>query len=219
MAGRSRAQRRRAIFRVCLSYPSNLLDFLLGPIKRVVRGFATNQAGTHKAEDTTVGSYVFESGVYGSGAWCYASDHTYEKNEVIGEAGRLLFSTMRPTPIQLCRGCTIEELKIDDPPHVHQPLIQTIVDELNGIGKCRQNYGGGGRPHCLGNGSTACRILPGARATWRSEFVKAENCARGLVPRTRSSPSRRARDDREPVPVVNLIGLTTEAESRNLSIP
>jgi len=24
----------------------------------------------------------------------------------------------------------------DDPEHVHQPLIQTIVDELNGSGKC-----------------------------------------------------------------------------------
>jgi hypothetical protein len=26
--------------------------------------------------------------------------------------------------------------KVRNPPHVHQPLIQTIVDELNGNGTC-----------------------------------------------------------------------------------
>ena len=25
---------------------------------------------------------------------------------------------------------------VGDPPHVHQPLIQSIVDELNGAGRC-----------------------------------------------------------------------------------
>ena len=34
------------------------------------------------------------------------------------------------------RGDAVEEIPSGDPPHVHQPLIQTIVDELNGQGKC-----------------------------------------------------------------------------------
>ena len=30
----------------------------------------------------------------------------------------------------------METFAVPDPPHVHQPLIQTIVDEQNGIGRC-----------------------------------------------------------------------------------
>lgn len=30
----------------------------------------------------------------------------------------------------------METFALGDPPQVHQPLIQTIVDELNGIGRC-----------------------------------------------------------------------------------
>jgi hypothetical protein len=30
----------------------------------------------------------------------------------------------------------VEEFPIGDPPHVHQPLIKTIVAELNGHGFC-----------------------------------------------------------------------------------
>lgn len=28
------------------------------------------------------------------------------------------------------------EIAIPDPPHVQQPLIQQVVDELTGVGKC-----------------------------------------------------------------------------------
>ncbi len=113
----------------------DFLDYLFGPIEDI-RGFAANQAGQYRAEDTATASYRFASGVYGSGAWCYAADHLSEMNEVFGEKGRLLFSTTRPVPIRLCRGDAVEEIAADDPPHVHQPLIQTIVDEMNGVGKC-----------------------------------------------------------------------------------
>ena len=30
----------------------------------------------------------------------------------------------------------MEEIAIADPQHVHQPLVQAIVDELNGRGRC-----------------------------------------------------------------------------------
>jgi hypothetical protein len=39
-------------------------------------------------------------------------------------------------PIRLIRGDKAEEFPIGDPPHVHQPLIETIVAELNGQGSC-----------------------------------------------------------------------------------
>jgi len=39
----------------------------------------------------------------------------------------------------------VEEIPAGDPPHVHQPLIQTIVNEMNGQGKCPSTGESGSR--------------------------------------------------------------------------
>lgn len=39
-------------------------------------------------------------------------------------------------PIRVTRGRATEEIVVDDPPHVHQPLVQSIIDEINGRGDC-----------------------------------------------------------------------------------
>ena len=111
----------------------DFLDFLFGPVESV-RGFADNQAGAWPAEDVVAATYRFESGVYGSGTWCYAADIDEEYNEIIGATGRLRFSTSAPVPILVSHGDTVEEIPVDDPPHVHQPMIETIVAEINGAG-------------------------------------------------------------------------------------
>ena len=122
----------------------DFLDFLFGPIEEV-RGFAVNQGGKYKSEDLITGSYRFASGVMGQGTWCYTADYEYEMNEIIGTKGRIQFSTTAPVPIRVLRGDKVEELPINDPPHVHQPLIQTIVDEMNGKGKCPSTGESGSR--------------------------------------------------------------------------
>jgi 1,5-anhydro-D-fructose reductase (1,5-anhydro-D-mannitol-forming) len=113
----------------------DFLDFLFGPIESV-RAFAGNQAGAYPPEDIVAASYRFASGVHGSGTWCYTADFDEEYNEVIGASGRIRFSTSAPVPIRLARGDSVEEIPVGDPLHVHQPLIQTIVDEMNGVGQC-----------------------------------------------------------------------------------
>jgi 1,5-anhydro-D-fructose reductase (1,5-anhydro-D-mannitol-forming) len=118
---------------VCHTF--DFLDFLFGPITDV-RAFAGNQAGAYRPEDVVTATYRFASGVYGCGIWCYTADFDEEYNEIVGANGRIRFSTSQPVPIRIFRGETVEELPIGDPDHVHQPLIQTIVDELNGSGKC-----------------------------------------------------------------------------------
>jgi len=125
-------------------YTLDFLDFVFGPV-REVRGFAANQAGAYRPEDTVAATYRFASGVQGSGIWCYAADFDEEYNEIIGATGRIRFSTSAPVPIRIIRGDTVEELPIGDPEHVHQPLIQTIVDELNGNGKCESTGESGAR--------------------------------------------------------------------------
>jgi predicted dehydrogenase len=118
---------------VCHTF--DFLDFLFGPITDV-RAFAGNQAGAYRPEDVVTATYRFASGVYGCGIWCYTADFDEEYNEIVGASGRIRFSTSQPVPIRIFRGETVEELPIGDPDHVHQPLIQTIVDELNSSGKC-----------------------------------------------------------------------------------
>jgi len=139
----------------------DFMDFLFGPVE-TVHAHASNQAGVYAPEDLVTATLRFASGVQASGTWCYATDVDDDVNEVIGASGRLRFSTSRPVPIRLYRGNAVEEIAVDDPPHVHQPLIQRIVDELNGRG------------HAPSTGETAARtawvmdeILKEFRATSR----------------------------------------------------
>ena len=122
----------------------DFLDFLFGPIEEV-RGFAVNQGGKYKSEDLITGAYRFSSGVMGQGTWCYTADHEYEMNEVVGTKGRIQFSTTQPVPIRVFHDDKVEEIPAGDPPHVHQPLIQTIVNEMNGQGKCPSTGESGSR--------------------------------------------------------------------------
>jgi 1,5-anhydro-D-fructose reductase (1,5-anhydro-D-mannitol-forming) len=117
------------------SHTLDFLDFAFGPINEV-RAFAGNQAGAYAPEDTIAASWRFECGVVGSGAWCYAADRDDERSEIVGATGRIRFSTTKPVPIEIVRGEAIETIAIDDPPHVHQPLVETIVGELTGGGRC-----------------------------------------------------------------------------------
>ena len=122
----------------------DFLDYILGPIQSV-KGFATNQAGLYLAEDNVGASFIFESGVIGVGVWCFTSSHKLDQTEIIGTQGKITFASFSPSPVVLTTAAGIEEFDIDDPPHVHQPLIQTIVDELNGKGTCPSTGESGAR--------------------------------------------------------------------------
>jgi predicted dehydrogenase len=126
----------------------DILDQYFGPIEQV-HGFSTNTAGAYEPPDLVTGVYRFASGVIGGGTWCYASDRTYEATEIVGEKGRLFF-TMQDKPLRLVRGDKAEDIVVADPPHAQQPLIQTIVDELNGKGHC---------PSTAESGARAVRVM------------------------------------------------------------
>jgi predicted dehydrogenase len=135
LAWRTDPGRGGGLFFEAACHTLDMLDFLFGPISQV-QAFTANGAGAFPSDDSVTAAFRFDSGVQASGAWCYATDHDEEYNEVIGARGRIRFSTFTATPIKLWRGDALEERAVDDPPHVHQPLIQTIVDELNGAGRC-----------------------------------------------------------------------------------
>lgn len=117
------------------SHMLDLLDLNLGPI-RDVQGFATNQAHKYPAEDIVTGTFVFESGVQGVGVWCFTGFDKRDVTEIVGSEGKVAYSTFDNQPIVLTTRQGTREFLYDYPPHIQQPLIQTIVDALNGVGVC-----------------------------------------------------------------------------------
>lgn len=139
------------------SHQLDLLDYFFGKITQA-SGFSTNQAKAYSAEDIVVGSFAFESGVIGTGNWCFSSSKTAEIDEVIidGNKGQIRFATFGKGEFFLQKDCE-EPLhyQVELPKHIQQPLIQSIVAELLGKG------------HCPSHGDS------GARANWvMDELVK-----------------------------------------------
>ena len=113
----------------------DFLDFALGPI-RSVRGLASNQNARYPAEDIVSGTFAFESGVHGTGTWCFSGFTRCDVTEIVGSEGKISFSTFDNNPITLTTERGVTEYSIANPPHIQQPLIQTVVNALIGIRDC-----------------------------------------------------------------------------------
>lgn len=111
----------------------DVLDMLLGPIVSS-KGHGSNQAKISPADDTISLSFSFESGVLGTGLWCFDAYENREWNEIIGTHGKIKFTTFTFEPIELHTSSGMESFTINPPEHIQQALIQTIVDELLGLG-------------------------------------------------------------------------------------
>jgi predicted dehydrogenase len=117
------------------SHMLDLLDFFLGPA-RAAQGMAVRQAGLYPTEDSVVANLAFDRGVLGVGVWNSASHAPADLIELVGDRGELRFACFDPSPITLIQNGRAREIESEHPAHVQQPLIQTIVDELNGTGRC-----------------------------------------------------------------------------------
>ncbi|WP_181307061.1 Gfo/Idh/MocA family protein [Rufibacter sp. XAAS-G3-1] len=122
------------------------LDYLLGPIIAAT-GQTANQAGLYPAEDLVTAQFKFANGVLGTGTWCFtvAPEQFKDEIEVVGSNGRLTFPSFAPEPIRLETKKGTEEFFLPPPPHVQQPFIQTIVEELTGQGECPSTGESGAR--------------------------------------------------------------------------
>lgn len=117
------------------SHMLDFLDFALGPIRHA-HGVAANQAGRYAAEDIVTGTFAFESGVQGSGAWCFTAGTRRDRTEIVGSAGQITYATFGAEPIVVTTAAGTRELAIENPVHIQQPLIQSVVDALHGAGAC-----------------------------------------------------------------------------------
>jgi predicted dehydrogenase len=120
------------------SHQLDFLDFLFGPVKQVA-GFALNQGGLYAAEDVVTGSFVFKSGIAGSGAWCFTTSKISEKDmtTIIGSHGQIMYSTFSDSRVWLnSEKWGNQEFSFIMPKHIQLPLIETVVKDLLGKGSC-----------------------------------------------------------------------------------
>ncbi|QIK59702.1 Gfo/Idh/MocA family oxidoreductase [Dysgonomonas sp. HDW5A] len=115
----------------------DILDFLLGEITDA-KGFSANLGQFYEVKDTISAILKFKSGIIGSGRWCFVTSAQTDVDSIIitGTKGEIRFSTFAFSPILLLSDTASESFDIPSPEHIQQPLIQTIVDELRGVGKC-----------------------------------------------------------------------------------
>jgi predicted dehydrogenase len=117
------------------SHVLDLLDFLLGPLTDIA-STAANLASSHPVEDTVAMSFRTGSGTPGTAHWNFASALHDDQLELRGTEGRLNFSVLGNEPVRLETAADVQLFDRPNPPHVQQPLIQAVVDDLLGGAAC-----------------------------------------------------------------------------------
>jgi predicted dehydrogenase len=113
----------------------DIFHYYFGDVK-TVKGYYSNQMKLYNAEDLVSAILIFENDVHAICAWNFNSYDDLDRIEIIGEKGKITFSMFDNNPILLEIKDGIQKFDIDNPTHIQQPLIQTIIDELNDYGKC-----------------------------------------------------------------------------------
>ena len=113
----------------------DFLNFLFGSISEI-NGKASNQAELYEVEDIVTANWKFENGIHGTGTWCFTSFENYDNVEIVGSQGKIYFEFFSENPIYVKNKSGIKEYKYENPQHVQEPFIQSIVNELIGSGKC-----------------------------------------------------------------------------------
>lgn len=113
----------------------DILMYYLGDISSAT-GFVTNQMGLYPAEDMVSAVFVFASEVHGVGTWNFTAYGVLDRTEIVGAKGKISFATFNDSPIVLENDAGRQQFSIKNPAQIQEPLIQTVVDELLGIGKC-----------------------------------------------------------------------------------
>ena len=115
------------------SHALDLLDFFFGPIASA-SGCAFNTGGHYDAEDVTGACFGFEKGLAGTGIWNFNAEEYDDGIIIRGTLGTMWVPVFADEDVELTRKGTTERLAFRNPPHVHLPLVQGIVDELLGRG-------------------------------------------------------------------------------------
>jgi len=114
----------------------DIMNFIFGEVDPDFKPFSRNNGGFYQPEDTITVAFRYQSGVHLTANWCFVAGFHKDEIEIVGTTGRITLSCFDTDPVILETLNDRIEFDFERPEHVHQPLIQTIVDELNGEGKC-----------------------------------------------------------------------------------
>jgi predicted dehydrogenase len=117
------------------SHALDIFDYLLGPIEHI-HGAAVNLASPHDVEDAVTMHCRFAGGAMGVAAWNFAAFDLEDTISITGTLGKITLSVFGNEPVTLTTTAGVETFDRPNPPHIQQPLIQSIVDELSGRGAC-----------------------------------------------------------------------------------
>jgi 1,5-anhydro-D-fructose reductase (1,5-anhydro-D-mannitol-forming) len=126
------------------SHCVDLVDFLFGPIERV-SALSGNTGGAYEVEDLVAAVFQTAQGVTGTGTWNFNSGVPRDAFVLTTADGEISTSFFSDADVILSREGTQRVYETRNPPHVHQPLIQSIVDELAGRGPCESTGVSGAR--------------------------------------------------------------------------
>ena len=105
------------------------------------KGYTANRGGLYEAEDSISATFRFDSGLVGSGSWCFVAHESAQEDriEIIGDKGMICFSVFTYEPIALHDAEGRHEFVVPNPDHVQQPLIENIVHHLQKKDICTCN--------------------------------------------------------------------------------
>lgn len=117
------------------SHTLDIFDYLFGPLGHV-NGDAANLAKSSAVEDVVTMQFRVPCGALGSASWNFAGPCREDIIEISGTRGRITLTCFGNEPVRLENQSGVQIAERPNPPHIQQPLIQTIVNELNHQGVC-----------------------------------------------------------------------------------
>lgn len=115
----------------------DLLQLFFGVIIEA-RGICANRGGLYSAEDSVSAVFRFESGLPGSGSWCFVAHESAREDRIqlIGNNGSVSFSVFDYQPIMLHNIEGTQSIEVPNPAFVQYPLIKQVVEHLQGRAVC-----------------------------------------------------------------------------------
>lgn len=115
------------------SHALDLLDHWLGPLAEVCGASATRLPWS-RVTDQVVGAFKWESGALGTAAWDFAAVRGHDRLDLTFTEGHVSVPVFLDGPVKVTGPEGTEERRIPHPPHIQEPLITMIVEELLGRG-------------------------------------------------------------------------------------
>jgi predicted dehydrogenase len=96
-------------------------------------GFTQKQQDLYTSQDAIVGSWIYKSGVTGSGTWNFGADKREDRVEIIGDKGKIVFSVFNEEDVILETGEDIKRLFIENPKNIQLHHVDNMKLDLDGV--------------------------------------------------------------------------------------